>query len=76
MNKARRKILKDGVFYINKAMEIVENVKDEEQESLDSLPDGLVGSSRATEMEGYIDSLDEAYNSLEEVISIIDDIAN
>lgn len=76
MNKTRRKILKDGISYICKAMDIVESVKDEEQDSLDSLPDSLAESNRATEMEGYIDSLDEAYNSLEEVISIIEDIVN
>lgn len=76
MNKTRRKILKNGISYICKAMEIVESVKDEEQESLDSLPDSLAGSGRATEMEGYIDSLDEACNSLDEAISIINDIVN
>ena len=76
MNKTKRKRLKDGISYITKAIHIIESVKDEEEESLNSLPDNLADSNRALEMENNIDIMEEAYGILEEAISIISDISN
>ena len=76
MNKVRRGILKKAISAITTVMDDVEIVKDEEQEALDSLPDGLADSSRASAMEENIDLLEEVYNNLEEAISTISDVIN
>lgn len=76
MNKARRKMLKESILYLSKAMEMIESVRDEEEESLDSLPDSFAGSARATEMEDNIDALEEICENLEESVSGLSDIAN
>ena len=74
MNKVRRKMLKDSLIDIDKIINNIESVKDGEEESLDALPDGLLNSSRATEMEENIDALEEIYNLLEEVSSTMEEI--
>ena len=74
MNKQRRTKLKGIVADISRIMNNIESVKDDEQESLDSLPDSLADSSRASEMENNIDLLEEACSGLEDAASIINDV--
>lgn len=74
MNKQRRKRLAEASALISKAQEIIESVKDDEQEAHDNLPDSIQYGEKGQQMEEYIDSLDEAYGQCEEAISVIDEI--
>ena len=52
---------------ISSILEDIEAIKDEEQESLDNMPENLQGSERYEASEAAVDSLDEAYSALEEL---------
>ncbi len=59
---------------IEQAMSILEEVKDEEQEAHDNLPESLQYGERGEEMEGFIEMLDESYGYLEDANSVIGQI--
>ena len=65
MNKQRRKELARAIALIEEAREILEAVKDEEQEALDNLPESLQQSERGETMEGYIYTMDEMLETLD-----------
>ena len=64
MNKVRRKKLDEVRNLLHLAQGLLEEVKEEEQEALDNMPESLHGSARAEEMESYIELMDEASNYL------------
>lgn len=74
MNKIRRKKLGDAFDLISQAKDILEAVKEEEQEAIDNLPDNFRFGERGEEMQGYIEMLDEAYNYLDDANSVIEQI--
>lgn len=74
MNKERRKKLEKAFEKIGEVKDILEEVKDEEQESLENLPDNFRYGERGEEMECYIAMLDEAYGYLDDAESVIDQI--
>lgn len=74
MNKQRRKRLEEASKLIAKAQEIIEEVKDEEQEAHDNLPESIQYGEKGQQMEEYIDMLDEAYGQCDDLMSIIDEI--
>lgn len=74
MNNVRRKRLAEAIDLINQAKGILEEVKDEEQEAYDNLPESFQYGERGEQMQEYIDSMDEAYENLEEVEYTLVDI--
>lgn len=74
MNRSRRKKLSDAFDLVCQAKDILESVKEEEQESLENLPDNFRYGERGEEMEGYIEMLDEAFNYLDDANSVIEQI--
>lgn len=74
MNKVRRKKLGDAFDLISQAKEILEAVKEAEQEAIENLPDNFRFGERGEEMEGYIEMLDEAFNYLDDANSVIEQI--
>lgn len=74
MNNTRRKTLKQAVTLLENANNIIESVLDEEQDSYDNLPEGLMDSDRGTQMEENIDTLsniqDEISNFIDELTSM------
>lgn len=65
MNKARRKEIARAIELMDEAREILEAVKDEEQEAFDNMPEGLQCSERGETMEEYIGTLEEVVYNLE-----------
>lgn len=72
MNKDRRKQLAEAITVLNAAQEkldyakeIVDGVKDEEEEALDSLPDGIRDGERGEAMQENIDDLENVSYELE-----------
>ena len=74
MNKVRRKRLAEAINLINQAKGILEEVKDEEQEAYDNLPESFQYGERGEQMQEYIDSMDEAYENLDEMENTLGDI--
>lgn len=74
MNKGRRKELKKAIDLLYEAIQIIEEVRDEEQEAYDNIPESLQDSERAETMQEYIDSMDEAYNEIEDHITTLEEI--
>lgn len=60
--------------FIAKAQEILEEVKDEEQEAHDNLPESIQYGERGEEMEGYIEMMDESIGYLEDANSVLEQI--
>lgn len=65
MNKQNRKQLEKAVALIAQAQEIVETIKDEEQEKFDNLPESLQQSEKGEQFEENISALEDALGDLE-----------
>lgn len=72
MNKGRRVRLKEACSLLSRALDIVTSVKDEEQDSLDNLPENLQSGERCTTMEDAIDALDDAIGNIEQASESIE----
>lgn len=73
MNRERRKSLAEIQARIESIMEDLETIRDEEEEYRDNMPENLQGSERYEKAEMACDNLASAYDSLEEVISYIEE---
>lgn len=74
MNKQRRNKLGKAFDLVAQAKDILEEVKDEEQEAHDNLPENFQYGEKGEEMEGYIEMIDEAFNYLDDASSVIEQI--
>lgn len=73
MNKIRRKEIARAIELMEQAREILESVRDEEQEAYDNMPESLQCSERGEAMDGYIWTIDEVMgyldtDSLQEIV--------
>lgn len=71
MNKARRKQISEIIDALEIAMSSIDSVRDDEQEYLDNIPENLQGSDRYSIAEDAVDNLDNAYDSIQEVIDYL-----
>lgn len=71
MNNKRRERLQAAVSHLEIANEIVEEVKNEEQDCLDNMPENLQSSERYEIMENAIDYLDDAISYLGDAEDLI-----
>ena len=74
MNKQRRKRLTEAFNKIAEVMGILEEVKSEEEESYENLPDNFRDGEKGEEMQNYIEMLEEANNYLDDANSVIEQI--
>lgn len=74
MNKQRRKKLTKAFEMIDEAIKILEEVKNEEDESYENLPDNFRYGDKGEEMKDYIEMLNEASGYLEDANSVIEQI--
>lgn len=73
MNKARRKAIREAISQLEELKYKVEAIHDEEQESLDNIPESLQGTERYEESEAAVSSLDEAMSNIEEAINYLEE---
>lgn len=71
MNKDRRKRLKTIVDQGNQLLEDLRAIQEEEQNALDNIPESLQGTDRYADMETAAELLEEATDSLDDLISRI-----
>lgn len=74
MNNKRRRTLKESIYYLNKASELISNVSFGEQDCLDSMPENLLSSERCLKMEDNIDILTSLEDNIEEIIRDIESV--
>lgn len=65
MNKIRRKEISRAIALMAQAREILEYVRDEEQEAFDNMPESIQSSERGETMEDYIYTLEDVLSNLE-----------
>lgn len=68
MNKQKRKRLSTAKEMISTACGIIEDVRDDEQESYDNLPEGIQESNVGVSMEENIDILTDAIDYLNSAV--------
>lgn len=73
MNKERRKSLEALRIEIEDARSILEDLKEEEQEYMDNMPENLWGSERYNAAEEAVSNMEDAMMNLEEAISSIEE---
>lgn len=73
MNNARCKKLRALADRLGEIMYDLEMFKDEEENYIDNMPDNLQGSERYERAEDALNSLDTAYDNLDEVINSIEE---
>lgn len=66
MNKGRRTSLREATGLLDRAVDIIKDARNEEQECLDNMPENLQGSERYESMESAIDSLEEAIEKIDD----------
>jgi phage shock protein A len=83
MNKARRKDINKLIEKLQSLqgdlevlMEELENIKTEEEDYLDNIPENLQSSERYEKAENAVDNLETAYGELEEMRDRIDDVVS
>lgn len=74
MNKERRKSIKEAICLIEQDAKMLEDIRDEEEEAMENLPDGIRYGEKGEQMQEYIDLINEAIESLENTDSILSDI--
>lgn len=72
MNKPRRKSLQTLLDQLAGIRDTLEEIKGEEEEYRDNMPENLQGSERYEKADAACDSLYEAVSNLEEAISNIE----
>lgn len=73
MNAARRKEIERAIDLLYQA--IIENVRDDEQDAYDNMPESLQYSERGERMSENVDALDNAaYYDIEDIITNLNEI--
>ena len=73
MNKVRRQALKEILTKLEDIKEDILELRDEEQEYYDNIPESLQGGKKALGAENTISNMDEAIDSLEEAARAVDE---
>ena len=74
MNEGRRKKLGDAMKALSEAQSIVDQVKDDEQEAFDNLPENMQSGDKGTTMEQTIETLEEISSNLGDAISELENV--
>ena len=74
MNRTRRKRLGEAFDKCAEILEILEEVKQEEEEARENLPDSFRDGDRGEEMQSYIEMIEEAAGYIEDAESVIEQI--
>lgn len=73
MNDKRRGKLQRAIDFIERAYGIIDDVRFEEQDSMDNIPETLQGSERYARMEDACDALERAYDYCDSAIDALSD---
>ena len=74
MNRERRKRLGEAYDKCAEIIQILEEVKSEEEDAYENLPDNFRDGDRGEEMQNYIEMIDETSGYIEDAQSVIEQI--
>lgn len=74
MNRTRRKRLGEALYKCSEILEILQEVKQEEEDAYENLPESFRDGDRGEEMQNYIEMIEEAVEYIEEAQSVIEQI--
>lgn len=74
MNKQRRANLSQALTCLKAAMEIVNDVKRDEEDAMNNMPENLQESERYYTLEDNVEALDAIADSIDEVCDTIDEL--
>jgi len=66
MNKQRRSTIMRASAYLERALDLIRDAKDDEQYALSNMPENLQNSERCEAMERAVDNLEDALDSINE----------
>ena len=69
MNNKRRKELRRAIDMIETALDIVNSVKDEEEDAMCNYPENLQGTEIYENMETAVDTMEDAVSNIDDGIS-------
>lgn len=72
MNKERRDRLSDVIASLEEAKDLLEDVKNDEQDAFDNMPVGLQCSEIGSKMEDYIELMEDAGDQIDNVCEFIE----
>ncbi len=75
MNRERRQQLLDVASSLADAMDRLSEIRDEEQEAFDNMPEGLQSGNRGQTMQEAIDTMDEWSSEIEAIKDTIETYA-
>lgn len=73
MNKLRRKEIDKIINSLRELSSSIEFIKDEEQDYMDNMPENLMESERYYVAEEAVESLDSAYDLLDDAIDCLEE---
>ena len=68
MNNKRRKELRRAISMIETALDIVNSVKDEEEDAMYNYPENLQGTETYENMEVAVDTMEEVASAIEDAV--------
>lgn len=71
MNNKRRSKIREAIRFIELGKDILQRILDEEQDTLDNMPENLQCSIRAMDSEDSVNSLDDSISSIENAIALL-----
>lgn len=75
MNKSRRQELYDVTSLLDDAVDRLEEIKNDEMEALEAMPESLQFSSRGDNMQKGVDELDKFISKIESIKEGIENMA-
>lgn len=69
MNEVRRKELQKALDLISEAKEIIQGVKQDEEQAFDNMPESLQEGEKGEKMQSAIEKLDGCYDACENIES-------
>lgn len=76
MNRIRRKRLDTAMTRLNEICEELENIKSEEEEALENIPENMQESERTSNMQDTIDEIDSAISSVIDASEYVESAIN
>lgn len=67
MNKLRRSKLSEAIVHLDSAIQIISDVRDDEQDAMDNIPENLQSSDMYNDMENAVDTMEDAIDELENI---------
>ena len=74
MNNQRRKQMAEVIRSIEDARNLLETIKDEEQEAYDNMPESLQEGEKGSAMSEKIDSMESVFDDLERAVDSLNEV--